>query len=189
MTASVVAEDNESPTDATRLRPWLGPAPVSEPPFDDEVNGPAPHVRGARSTRVRLTMLPSVVPLQVRSVTVPSWSREEDVGVCRTSASHLEPAARVAQALARALVEVLAGRRSVEQLRVHCAPEVFAGIRLRQLNPIAGNPKISAIRICEPADGAAEVTAVMRAGGRARAIAFRLQGLDGRWRITDLQLG
>jgi hypothetical protein len=45
------------------------------------------------------------------------------------------------------------------------------------------------VRVCEPADGVAEVSAVFRRADRVRAIAFRIQGVDGRWRITALQLG
>ena len=40
-----------------------------------------------------------------------------------------------------------------------------------------------------PSDGVAEVSLVLRRDGRCRAIAFRLTGLDGRWRITALQIG
>jgi hypothetical protein len=40
----------------------------------------------------------------------------------------------------------------------------------------------------EPADGVAEVCAVVSHGERFRAIALRLEGIDGRWRCTVLQL-
>jgi len=138
-----------------------------------------------------LTVAPArrVVPLRVTAEAVPGWSREEDIGVCRTPACRLPPAERAAQILTRALVEVLGGFRPVEQLRIHCAADVFAGIRLRQLNPLDGHPRVGSIRVGEPADGVAEVSAVIRVGVRARAVAFRLQGLDGRWRMTELQLG
>ncbi|RIJ70901.1 hypothetical protein D1871_16515 [Nakamurella silvestris] len=169
--------------DAVRgLRPYLGPAPVSEPPYDDDPGGPgAPLVRVAPTRRV--------VPLRVTAESVPGWSHEEDIGVCRTPVHQLQPVERTAQMLTRAMVEVLGGLRPVEQLRIHCAADVFAGIRLRQLNPLGGHPRVGTIRVAEPTDGVAEVNAVIRVGHRARAIAFRLQGLDGRWRITDLQLG
>jgi hypothetical protein len=38
-------------------------------------------------------------------------------------------------------------------------------------------------------DGVAEVSAVARRGGRAHAVAARLEGIDGRWRCTALQIG
>jgi len=45
------------------------------------------------------------------------------------------------------------------------------------------------VHIAEPIDGIAEVAAVVRVGDRFRAIAFRLEGLDGRWRCVRLQIG
>jgi hypothetical protein len=48
---------------------------------------------------------------------------------------------------------------------------------------------LRSIRVCEPADGVAEVSAVVQIGPRFRAMAARLEGLDGRWRCVRLQLG
>ncbi|GGL85958.1 Rv3235 family protein [Nakamurella endophytica] len=168
------------------VRPRLVPVPDSAPEFDDEQR-PADRLR-------RLTRRPSPGPVErprpsVVAVTgdAPAWSRELDVGVRRTTTAALPPAERVGATLARALIEVLGGRRSLGQLRVHCAPDVFAGLQAAVALP--GNAALSSVRVSQPADGAAEVAAVYRAAGRARAIAFRLQGLDGRWRITELQTG
>ena len=38
-------------------------------------------------------------------------------------------------------------------------------------------------------DGVVEAAATVRVGARYRAIAFRLEGLDGRWRCVRLQIG
>jgi len=48
---------------------------------------------------------------------------------------------------------------------------------------------VRSVRVCEPADGVAELSAVVQAGARFRAIAARLEGLDGRWRCVRLQIG
>jgi hypothetical protein len=48
---------------------------------------------------------------------------------------------------------------------------------------------VRGVRVCEPADGVAEASAVVVDGGRVRAQAFRLVGLDGRWRVEALQIG
>jgi hypothetical protein len=48
---------------------------------------------------------------------------------------------------------------------------------------------VRGVRVCEPADGVAEASAVVVDGGRVRALAFRLVGLDGRWRVEALQIG
>ncbi len=131
----------------------------------------------------------SAGPTTIAASDVPAWSSEADIGVRRTATEHLPPARRAASVLARALVEVLSSRRPVAQLRVHCAPDIYAGLLER---PFAGHqalPHLLNVRVCEPADGVAEVSAVFRRADRVRAIAFRIQGVDGRWRITALQLG
>jgi hypothetical protein len=40
--------------------------------------------------------------------------------------------------------------------------------------------------VCEVSDGVAEVSVVIDDGRRARALAMRLEGSDGRWRCTEL---
>jgi hypothetical protein len=48
---------------------------------------------------------------------------------------------------------------------------------------------VKSVRVCEPVDGVAEVAAVISQGGRCRAVAARLEGVDGRWRCVHLQIG
>ena len=52
----------------------------------------------------------------------------------------------------------------------------------------ASLPHLVSVRVCEPADGVAEVSVAFRRAERVRALAFRIQGVDGRWRMTALQL-
>jgi hypothetical protein len=40
--------------------------------------------------------------------------------------------------------------------------------------------------VCQPSVGIAEVSVVVDDGRRARALAMRLEGADGRWRCTEL---
>ena len=176
----------DRPVTTTRIRrPFLGPAPRSTPPFDDEL----PLATGTTGwIPVPVAARRPDGPAVVTADHVPGWSNETDVGVCRTAAVDLPPVQRFAQQLATAAVEVLAGIRQVEQLRPHCAPDVFAGIQQRRRAPGRTIPRVIALRICEPADGVAEVAAVVRTGHRVMALAFRLQGLDRRWRMTSLQL-
>jgi hypothetical protein len=109
--------------------------------------------------------------------------------VQRTASEHLPPADRAARVLARALVEILSGQRPVAQLRVHCAPEIYAGLLERPFTGQQALPHILTVRVCEPADGVAEVSAAFRRAERVRAVAFRIEGVDGRWRVTALQIG
>lgn len=163
-------------------RPYLVAVPDCEPPFDDEL--PA----AVRAALHRSAAAGGFAGTPVMDWTVPGWSRDADVGVQRTSAAALPDARQTAGVFARALIEALAGYRQLAQLNSHCSPEVFAGLRLR-VRPGGPLPKLTSIRASEPTDGVAEATAVFRRGPRAAAIAFRLQGVDGRWRVTALQIG
>jgi hypothetical protein len=42
--------------------------------------------------------------------------------------------------------------------------------------------------VCTPTDGVAEASAVIQVGRRCRALAMRLEGLDGQWRCTALEI-
>lgn len=128
-------------------------------------------------------------PAIISAESVPGWSREMDMGVRMTASAALPPAERAATAMVRALLEVLSGTRALAQLRAHCAPDVFAGLGDAPMLGGRGVPHLLTTRVCEPADGVAEVSAVFRRSERVRAMALRLQGVDGRWRITALQMG
>lgn len=53
----------------------------------------------------------------------------------------------------------------------------------------AGRPRVRSVRTCELRDGIVEASAVVGDAERTRAVALRLEGLDGRWRVTVLELG
>lgn len=97
--------------------------------------------------------------------------------------------------IAQALVEVMAGVRPAPQLLRWTTPEVYAvvarraAVSARRGMPPARRTVVRSLRICEPADGVAEASAVVVDGGRVRALAMRLVGLDGRWRVEALQVG
>jgi Family of unknown function (DUF6459) len=206
MTAAVVAAPLPG---NTGRRPYLAPVPACEPPFDDELGLPAKTDRNLRAPATVATKTsarnakassstssggavltaPRVRPTTIRKPGVPPWSSESDIGVRKTASEHLPPAGRAGSVLARALVEVLSGRRPLGQLRVHCAPDIYAGLIDRPPTGSLSLPHLLTVRVCEPADGIAEVSAAFRRSERVRALAFRLEGVDGRWRITALQVG
>jgi hypothetical protein len=90
-------------------------------------------------------------------------------------------------------LEVMAGRRPVTQLRGVTTPRLFAalsgGRRPRWCAEGTAPLMVGRVHVCEPVDGVAEVSVVVRRAGRAHAVAARLEGLDGRWRCTALQIG
>ena len=75
------------------------------------------------------------------------------------------------------------------QLRVHTSPGVFAGLATRAPRGWGAPTQVNSVRICQPADGVAEICATVRGTRRVLAMAFRIEGVDGRWRITALDLG
>ena len=74
-------------------------------------------------------------------------------------------------------------------------PEVYAVIARRAAVsrhrglPATRRATVRRVRVCEPADGVAEASAVVVDGSRVRALAMRLVGLDGRWVVEALQVG
>ena len=119
------------------------------------------------------------------------------VAAVATSRSALpDPGPWTAQ-LVQAVLEVLAHERPRHQLARWLAPEVYAdlGIHLAASPPrpparpgTVGRARrtVSSTHVFEPADGVVEATAVVVGGRRARAVAVRLEGWDGRWRCTKL---
>ena len=179
----VPVERLNAPRPAPSRRSHLRPVPECEPPFDDVAYGgalPAP-------ARARLHWS-TTAGAPVVDWTVPGWSRETDIGVARTSTSSLPDPKKTAEVFARALIEALSGFRQVSQLSTHCSPEIFAALHPR-VRPGGPLPRLLSVRASEPADGVAEASAVFRRGERSAALAFRLQGIDGRWRVTALQIG
>lgn len=121
---------------------------------------------------------------------------EEDFARQPTRSSLLPSPEPVVTRIAQAVIEVVAGQRSAAQLIRHTAPTVYAMIARQSLVaarrqvPGARRPAVvRRVRICEPADGVVEACAVVVAHGRVRALAMRLEGLDGRWVVTVLTIG
>lgn len=108
-----------------------------------------------------------------------------------------EPGAWTAQ-LVQAVLEVLGRERPRQQLVRWLSPEVYAELSAHvgaapvrpAVGPSAGRSRrtVSSLHLCEPVDGVVEASAVVLGGTRARAMALRLEGWDGRWRCTRLAL-
>lgn len=100
---------------------------------------------------------------------------------------------------AQAVVEVLGGDRPLSQLvrwtsqRVHAELErrlsLLAHTATASRRMRAVRPQVRSVHVCRPTAEAAEVSVHVRHGPRSRAIAARLELVDGRWQCTALQLG
>jgi hypothetical protein len=91
-------------------------------------------------------------------------------------------------------LEVATGLRPPAQLVRWTTPEALATLaRLHALAQRGGGrpPRatVRSVRLSEPVPGVEEVTAVVAAGPRVRALAFRMEGEGGRWRVVAFELG
>jgi hypothetical protein len=111
----------------------------------------------------------------------------------RTGRDQLPDPRPWAYGFVQALTEVVGGFRPLGQLSKRAVPGVVAQVsdsRGAGVGQQAGaRPVVRSVRVSEPMPGAVEVSATVRHGERCRALALRLEGLDGRWQCTALTLG
>jgi uncharacterized protein DUF6459 len=103
--------------------------------------------------------------------------------------------------LVQGILEVLSGVRPLSQLVRWTTTEVYDSISTRtehrfrrmsekrEVAPHRLAEVVRSVHVSEPVDGIAEVCAIVQQGPRCRAIALRLEGIDGRWQCTALQIG
>lgn len=111
-----------------------------------------------------------------------------------TSTQDLAPAVPWAANLSRSIAEVLEGSRDASQLTRWVTPEILTrlarrGTLARRYGHSAGATGVRTVRACHVRDGVVEVTAVIVVREQVRAMALRLEGLDGRWLLTVLEMG
>ena len=152
----------------------LVPAPVSAPPYDDEVDAPV----------LRLVRSAPVVPEEPDD---DAWLAAE-----RTPTDDL-PASRVfARNLVQAVLEVVAGVRPVKQLRRDTTPELYTAIadglpaRPRATGTRPDPRSVRSVHVQERPEGVVEACATVQRNGRYAALGLRLEGFEGRWRCTEL---
>ena len=89
------------------------------------------------------------------------------------------------------IIEASAGRRPLLQLTGLLTRAVSAGLErdLRVPQHRIRAAAVGTIRSCEPADGVAELSAVLRTPQRVHAAALRLEINHGHWVCTRLVIG
>jgi hypothetical protein len=155
----------------------LVPAPASAPPYDDEP-GTIPILR----------LVTALVPMPEPG----PFDDDAWVAAARTPTSALPAAQGFARVLLQAVLEVVAGVRPVKQLQRDTSPELYANL----LETLSGRPRATGVRpdrravrsvhVQQRPEGIAEVCATVCSGERTLALALRLEGLDGRWKCTEL---
>ena len=166
------------------------PLPDCLPPLE---TGPARAAGGRGPTGDEPVQ--GVLALVVDDGTVLGDDDEDDFGPVPTRSADLPDPAAWSRGLVQVLVEVVAGLRPASQLLRWTTTGVHEQVRGLVLRPARGQrrtarrPVVRSVRVCEPADGVAEVAAVVSGQHRTQALALRLEGGDGRWRVTALQAG
>lgn len=194
-----------TPTTVLRLHVTAHAAIDSEPPYEREDSpvDSAPRVIGSLALAASalfvetapqavparpVRRLLELVPARVERIADP---RLDDVfDVVRTARADLPAPGPRAGVLVGAIMEALTGRRPLTQLIRWVTSEVYDELEV-SVAPDLGRGWAGRTRrlvVSEPADGVAEVAAVVQRGPRARALALRMEGRDGRWVVTALQL-
>ena len=119
--------------------------------------------------------------------------RQDDFGPTWSGRSELPDPRGAGRRLITLTLEAMAGRRPLGQLQAITSAGVFAALsggRRPAWCTTSNSPLlVGPLHVSEPVDGVAEISAVARRDGRAHAVAARLEGIDGRWRCTALQIG
>jgi hypothetical protein len=116
----------------------------------------------------------------------------------------LPPATQWARQFVQAALEVAGGRRSPSQLLRWASEDVFSTLARRAAlasrvehtgtaattrSARATTVAVRSVRVCRPSYAVVEATIVVTDRGRIRAVALRMEGVDGRWRVTALEIG
>lgn len=178
------------PHPAPRLRAMQVPdtEPAPDPQLDPRQ---ARRRRPLSQPTLALSLVPPPAPNRPTAPGAPPWPPSSAAGLPDPQVWSW----RVVQAVA----EVLCGVRPLAQLVRWTNRDVYEGLRRRSAH-MAGRTTTShpaaarravvrSVRVCQPADRVVEAAAVVVARGRVQAVAFRLEGANGRWRMTALELG
>lgn len=161
---------------ALRLRP----IPVAEP---------HPAVGVLPEPLSEVTTGQAVLPLEAPTVPAPHVAAP-----VRHPANGLPAPHDWALHFSQAALEVATGLRPPAQLQRWTTPPVLASLTRRHALAQRGGGRppratVRSLRVCEPAASVGEVSAVVTDGPRVRALAFRMEGDGGRWRVSALELG
>lgn len=105
----------------------------------------------------------------------------------------------LAEALARCVVEILAGTRDLDQIARWLTAEVYSHLlkrvvlsqrarHVRAESPSRPIFTMGSTVICEPESGIVEAVVIIHGRARSRAIALRLEALDTRWRACAVHV-
>lgn len=140
-----------------------------------------------------------ITPTAKVNTRLASYNDDDYFGFQRTDRRSLPDPAPLVENLTRSVMEILSGARELEQVARWVSDDVYrnllirvqASARARALKKIAPYRPVFSLgtsRITYPTDYVAECVTVVHGRARSRAIAIRLEGLDGRWRATAIHV-
>jgi len=182
---SAPIEDPVMPAPPLRLRP----APRVEPPCLDASTIDRMYAEAASTERRGARYVQPSIPLE------PAGDAEVDFDAQPTLRQDLPDPTTWVHRLMPALLECMAGQRPAAQLirwvSQSCHQRIARRGKTARRRGVRGirRPKVLKVSVCEPADGVAEASVVIHFDGRVRAVALRLEGLDGRWVVTAFTVG
>ena len=117
----------------------------------------------------------------------------------RTPSTRLPDPEPFLRNITRGVLEVFAGVREVDQLARWLTEDAYRKLVTRanlasRARSARGVPAIRpvysllSVHHSSPADSVVEAVVVVQGAARARSVALRLEGLDGRWRATSLAI-
>ena len=182
----------------------MTPSPAPAPPRVRRLTEPSTRTRstaedrGARFTQGTLALdLPSRPQLPPGPPTlsvVPGGRRSAG----QTPGTGVPDVQEWAARFVQAIVEVISGDRPLTQLVRWTSEAVYVAmahrVKVLAATTTASRGRLSraqvhSVHICQPCDEVAEVAVHLRHGARSRAVAARLELVQGRWLCTALQMG
>lgn len=176
MTLSLSESASLRPMPLPARRVWL-PA--------DSLNRSAGYTQGALALSYPMTPEMTADPQTTALVVVPHGARHGSSGGMEAWAA----------TFIQAIVEVIASDRPVTQLVRWTSRRVYAEIMHRQRRVAqhrgttatrSCRQHVATVRVCRPGENCAEVAARVVFGPRSRAIAARLDYVNGRWMCTAI---
>ncbi|MFF2297441.1 Rv3235 family protein [Arthrobacter sp. NPDC058127] len=151
-------------------------------------------------------------PIASRSIVVSPRAKARAGGPSDKGPSSASKAARLlsldgeiralARSIAQAAMEVLAGTRPVQQLSRTLDPGCLSALQHRAAltrahaastqggqSRLHRSPMVRSVHVCAVKDGVYEASLVVSEELRSRAVAMRLEGSNGTWRVTALEIG
>jgi hypothetical protein len=185
--AAHIAIDPQQALGSNVARIKLRPAPRREPPFDDEIGAPRIFCKGDQQLPFG-TLISDASAVSVSAgISAQRSERQDELAALGDPGSF-------GRSLLTGCFEVMHGRRAPVQLVQLVSRSVFTGLARDLNNPDfvkrwPSKSSVRSVRHFTPADGVAEVSAVIQSDGRVRAAALRLEAQHGQWRCVKLQLG